>query len=130
MTNVRRIVKQNLVRPSLPVTQIPPILELVEIDRHQRMRDDLARAVALQARLRGISHLVGTMDEDVEPESDRPANEPLLAVPDLARLLAVDVRTVRRWRSEGRLPDALELGGVVRWDSEAVRAWIREWGQR
>ena len=46
---------------------------------------------------------------------------------DLAELLCVDDRTVRRWRSEGKLPPAIELGGsVVRWRAEVVERWLRE----
>lgn len=53
----------------------------------------------------------------------------LLTARDLAERLGVDVRTVRRWRSAGRLPRAIELGGVVRWDPAVVREWIASGGR-
>ncbi len=49
---------------------------------------------------------------------------PYLRVRDLAELLRVNERTVRRWRSEGVLPPAVEIAGVVRWRREAVEAWL------
>ena len=48
----------------------------------------------------------------------------LLSVRDVADLLAVDERTIRRWRREGRLPNAVEVCGVIRWRPEVVDQWI------
>ena len=49
---------------------------------------------------------------------------PLLNANDLARILSVDSKTVRRWRDEGQLPGAIQIGGVVRWKHEDIEAWI------
>jgi excisionase family DNA binding protein len=48
----------------------------------------------------------------------------LLTASDLAERLSVDVRTIRRWRTDGRLPGALEVGGCIRWRREDIDAWI------
>lgn len=48
----------------------------------------------------------------------------LLSVADLANFLAVDPRTVRRWRTSGELPPAVQLGGVVRWEIEDIEHWL------
>ncbi len=55
--------------------------------------------------------------------------KPLLSVRDLAARLNIHPRTVRRWRGEGKLPPALEVGGVVRWQAEVVDAWIEGEGR-
>ena len=58
---------------------------------------------------------------DVEPH---PA--PLLDAHALGELLNVDARTVRRWRTAGTLPPAIEIGGVLRWRPEVVDRWLQE----
>ena len=50
----------------------------------------------------------------------------LLSVRNLAALLDVDAKTVRRWREAGKLPPALEISGVVRWRPEDIDAWLEE----
>ena len=45
---------------------------------------------------------------------------------DAAKYLGVAVKTVRRWRDEGQLPPAIQLGGVIRWRPEAIESWLRE----
>ena len=55
------------------------------------------------------------------------ARRPLLTAADLAQRLSVDQKTVRRWRAEGKLPPAVELGSsVLRWESEVVDTWLAE----
>lgn len=45
-------------------------------------------------------------------------------VPDVARFLAMDARTVRRWLAENALPGvALPHGGWIIWREE-LRAWM------
>jgi len=48
----------------------------------------------------------------------------LLRVRDLAELLQVDERTIRRWRDEHRLPEPVVIAGVTRWRAEDVDAWV------
>ena len=50
----------------------------------------------------------------------------LLTARDVAERLRVDAKTVRRWRESGRLPPAIEIGGVVRWRTQDIDAWIEE----
>ena len=57
---------------------------------------------------------------DVPHSNDTIAPGRMLTVGDLAGVLQVDERTVRRWRDEGKLPDAIELGGVIRWHPDTV----------
>ena len=42
----------------------------------------------------------------------------------LAERLDVDVRTVRRWRHEGRLPPALQIGRSVRWKRGEIEGMV------
>jgi len=53
-----------------------------------------------------------------------PNERRFLRARDVAELIGVNARTIRRWRSEGILPPALEIEGIVRWDRRAVDAWL------
>ena len=66
----------------------------------------------------------------VHVDSATEPSAPLLAVAGLARIMIVIEKTVRRWRDEGRLPDAVEVGGVVRWRPEDIERWLAEGGER
>ena len=57
---------------------------------------------------------------------DAPAHEHLLDANALAKTLAVSPKTIRRWRDEGRLPPAIDLGGVLRWRRAAVDVWLAQ----
>ena len=48
----------------------------------------------------------------------------LLTIDDVARLLSVSTRTVRRLRQEGRIPPPVCVGRSVRWNRESLRQWI------
>ncbi len=56
--------------------------------------------------------------------AEAPPLAELLTVADVARLLRIEAKTVRRWRLEGLLPPALVLGGVVRWRRDDFEAWL------
>jgi excisionase family DNA binding protein len=48
----------------------------------------------------------------------------MLSAKALADLLDVDAKTVRRWREEGRLPEPIQIGGVIRWRAEDIDDWL------
>jgi predicted DNA-binding transcriptional regulator AlpA len=52
--------------------------------------------------------------------------EALLTKPQLAKLLQVSTRTIDRWLSEDRLPDALrvEISGTVRFRHDIAAEWV------
>jgi len=50
----------------------------------------------------------------------------LLSTTDVATILRVDPKTVRRWREEGHLPSAIQVGGVVRWKPEDIETWLED----
>ncbi|MCB9914841.1 MAG: helix-turn-helix domain-containing protein [Planctomycetes bacterium] len=52
------------------------------------------------------------------------APAPLLRARDVAERLGVDAKTVRRWGRDGTLPAPLHIGGVNRWRTEAIDAWL------
>jgi excisionase family DNA binding protein len=54
-------------------------------------------------------------------EQDRPL---LITAAELARLLQVSTRTLWRLRSAGELPEAVRLGGAVRWRLDEIKKWI------
>ena len=76
------------------------------------------------AASRGQSVMAVVRQPIIEPENDSAADARLLTLGDLAVLVQVSEKTLRRWRSEGRLPPAVEIGGVVRWRREDVDAWL------
>ncbi|MEX0701311.1 MAG: helix-turn-helix domain-containing protein [Planctomycetales bacterium] len=57
------------------------------------------------------------------PDS-RQEQSPLLTAPEVARLLRLSDRTVRRLDSAGRLPRGLRIGGSKRWRRDELLAWI------
>ena len=53
--------------------------------------------------------------------------EPLLiTAAELAKLLQVSTRTLWRLRSAGQLPEAVRLGGAVRWRLDEIKEWIAD----
>ena len=48
----------------------------------------------------------------------------LITATELAELLQVSKRTLWRLRSAGHLPQAVRLGGTVRWRLDEIRKWI------
>ncbi len=89
-----------------------------------RAYGDLAADRDIQLAGSPAPRLMVDVDAATEPSA------PLLAVAGLARLLDVTEKTVRRWRDEGRLPEAIVVGGVVRWRPEDVDRWLAEGGER
>jgi excisionase family DNA binding protein len=55
--------------------------------------------------------------------------QPLLRASEVAELLSVDKRTAYRWAWEGRIPSVRLSDKVLRFDREAVEAWITERSQ-
>ncbi len=110
-------------------------------DPDERVRGHFARLAAAHSEL---AHVYADLAEDrdiqlagspaprlmVDVDAAIEPSAPLLAVAGLARLLDVTEKTVRRWRDEGRLPDAVEVGGVVRWRPEDIDRWLAEGGER
>ena len=52
------------------------------------------------------------------------ALEPLLSIDELADYLHVPVTTIRDWRTDGKGPCAIKVGGRVRFATSDVLAWL------
>lgn len=50
----------------------------------------------------------------------------LLKAQEVAEFAKVDVRTVWRWNSSGKLPKPVKLGGSVRWLLHELEKWLAE----
>ena len=50
--------------------------------------------------------------------------EPLLSIEALAEYLEVPVTTIRDWRTDGKGPCAIKVGGRVRFAISDVLAWL------
>lgn len=48
----------------------------------------------------------------------------LLTTKDLARLLQVSTRTLRRWQRGGHVPPPLRIGGSLRWRAADIETWL------
>ncbi|MEQ8787457.1 MAG: helix-turn-helix domain-containing protein [Pirellulaceae bacterium] len=48
----------------------------------------------------------------------------LLTTRDVAKLLSVSEKTVRRLRDAGKLPPAVHVGRMLRWREEDIAAYI------
>ncbi len=60
-----------------------------------------------------------------ESELNRGSAEALLvAASELATLLGMSLRTVRRLDCSGKLPRPVKIGGAVRWRVEEIAAWL------
>lgn len=53
------------------------------------------------------------------------STEALLTDVEVAALLDVSVKTVRRWRLLGRGPSYLKIHALVRYERATVEAWMR-----
>jgi excisionase family DNA binding protein len=53
-----------------------------------------------------------------------PGDDVLLTESEVAGMLRVSPRTVRRWRNEGTGPPALRVGRRIRYRRSAVEAWL------
>ena len=98
-----------------------------------RLAELCAEAAEILGRLADIqldesrrSRLMTGVDGSTGSVAATSAPRRLLTARDVAVLLQVDAKTVRRWREEGKLPPAVELGGVVRWLAEDLAVWLKE----
>ena len=74
--------------------------------------------------LRGIRarRLGENMNDSQANESQRPAT--LLTISQVAAALNCSTKTVYRLADAGKMPPACRIGDLVRWNSEAIEAWI------
>jgi predicted DNA-binding transcriptional regulator AlpA len=59
---------------------------------------------------------------------DPATNQALMTAAEVADALRIDIRTLRRKRSEGTAPKPLRGKGPLRWSRTAVQSWIEEHG--
>jgi predicted DNA-binding transcriptional regulator AlpA len=58
--------------------------------------------------------------------NDFPKGDRLIKAREVARMLDVDVRTIRRWKSQGKLPEPVELSPyVIRWRLSDIEEFIK-----
>ena len=65
------------------------------------------------------------IEQSMQFSGDSPKVQ-LLGTQEVAALLKVHPRSVRRWRHAGQFPAAFDLGGVLRWRREDIEAWLQE----
>lgn len=52
------------------------------------------------------------------------ASQTLMTIKDLADRLTCSTRTLRRLHDSGRMPAAIRLGNLLRWDRAVIERWI------
>lgn len=54
----------------------------------------------------------------------------LLDINELAEVLGIPVRTIRKWRYEGKGPACIKIGKYIRWHPNEVDRWLARLGQQ
>jgi len=90
--------------------------------------DALAIADILERAAADIRGRVGSSANGLDDLPDRSADDDVLLDPTaLAALLKIDVRTLRRLRAAGEIPEPISLGARrPRWRKHVIDAWLRE----
>lgn len=102
------------------------IRERSDVDLCVRLERIAELHVSLADEYRQIADDIQLAVTDERALMDGMASRRLFSVRNLADFLDVDEKTVRRWREAGKLPPALEVGGIVRWRPEVVSRWLEE----
>lgn len=55
---------------------------------------------------------------------EQPSIPSLLKVDDLANVLQVSIRSVRRMADQGLCPRPVKIGHAIRWERKVVEEWI------
>lgn len=106
-------------------------LDALEVDRLRSMAEHLEAAAALARKLAGSLETRLASARDIDPYAlVTKTNETsdLLDAHELAATLKVDVRTARRWSREQRIPEAMRIGGVLRWRRADIDTWVASSG--
>ncbi len=83
--------------------------------------EDLAKVAQIKLAARpDLSVMGGDM-----PMSESTGPGKLLSVSDLAGIFQVNDKTIRTWRDEQRLPEPVQIGGVIRWHAGVLDEWLR-----
>ena len=108
-----------------------PVGAQVESDAHVTLAvAQILEQLAARVRRDGLAVLgepLAHVDVQPNPLTPMPAKDPrdaLLTAKDLAGLLNVDIRTLRRLRHLGDVPKPITVGGVLRWRPDDVDAWL------
>lgn len=48
----------------------------------------------------------------------------LIRAADVAKMVRVSVKTVRRWECDGLMPAAIRIGRALNWRGTEIEAWI------
>jgi predicted DNA-binding transcriptional regulator AlpA len=66
------------------------------------------------------------LDDLDEPLAHVQQHEKLLTPTDLAALLQIDERSLRRMRNAGEVPEPIEIGKLPRWRRAAIARWLEK----
>lgn len=79
---------------------------------------------ALLVELRSVYGPEGHVATVAESEEREPARSLMMTADELAQELQLNVRTLRRMRLAGELPEPLQFGTRVRWRRADIEKWI------
>jgi len=63
--------------------------------------------------------------ENLRKDPDPDANL-LITIEELSKILKVSTRTISRLKSEGRLPQPITIGRLVRWRRSDIETWLAD----
>ena len=66
-----------------------------------------------------LCHLLGAIEMNEAKQ-----NTQLLTAKAMAKMLSTSVRSIWRYRSAGRLPETVKIGGAIRWKQQDIEQWI------
>jgi predicted DNA-binding transcriptional regulator AlpA len=88
-------------------------------------------AAILENAAAQIRALGGSSGNGLADLARRGADGDVLLDPnDLAALLKIDARSVRRLRNAGEIPEPVMIGGAPRWLREGILRWLAERAER
>lgn len=88
-----------------------------------------ARFVALLERIAaGVESVRDDLSTIAKAPASEPAPSPLLTAEQLAELLQVSARTLRRLELSGAIPPAISIDGIKRWRRSTIDRWLSKRG--
>jgi len=90
------------------------------------LQEDVRFLIAneLVPQLHAMEKRLGERLQSATEAKSTPTDQ-LLTARELADLLRVSLKTIRRWRVSGQLPPPVEIAGTLRWERVVIDRWYQ-----
>lgn len=95
---------------------------------HEQMARDIRKLAGSLAEGLADSPISEQQSGQMPTATPVSRDRPLLTQQQLADRLGCNVRTLRRWVHEGRIPAPIRIGRAKRWDPDVIRELVRDGG--